>query len=434
MSSGGDSRPAAPAGKRRRLWEIDSRLHCSIVGTCLSLGDLRRLERQLEIEPLEGASEFQIHGNFVVWAGEEGVVARRMQKLLDRRYATTIRRFAAAAAEDLEGLWEASLREGDIPGPYWSVLTHPAAAEALTMRAFGQVHMLSHLVGAANRADIRRLMTLESERDGLAEVLAATRRRLVDHDRDCRRLLSQQAAELRGLTNRLAAKAALGRRLQQASACVQARETAASHVNARVALARARSLLQRKEQDLAERRQRVASLADEIDRLRQANADHESNCRDMAAECEAMEGLLRAQLAIRGETLVGDGDEGLAPSVVDAAAGDERRIDLGGRRIIYVGGGHGADPHRRSLVERCGGLFLHHETGLDAPGNHLDGLLGHGDAVFCPVDCISHEACIRAKRVCRQRATMFVPLRSESLSSFIQGLRLLADGVGQLAK
>ncbi|QNT70826.1 hypothetical protein HQ394_17785 [Defluviicoccus vanus] len=198
-SEGGNRKPVTPTGKRRRLWEIDSRLHCSIVGTCLSLGDLRRLERQLEIEPLQGASDFHIHGNFVVWAGEDGLVARRMHRLLDRRYAKTIRRFAAATAEDLEVLWATSLREGDIPGPYWSVLTHPTAAETLTMRAFGEVHMLSHLVGAANRTDIRRLMILEGERDGLAELLAATKRRLVDQDRDDRRLLGQQAAEVRGL-------------------------------------------------------------------------------------------------------------------------------------------------------------------------------------------------------------------------------------------
>ena len=54
-------------------------------------------------------------------------------------------------------------------------MTHPAATDALVREIFGEVHMLSHLVGAANRADIRRLADLEAENDRLRAKLAASR-------------------------------------------------------------------------------------------------------------------------------------------------------------------------------------------------------------------------------------------------------------------
>jgi hypothetical protein len=40
---------AAPEGpaRRRRIWELGETLHCSIVGTCLSTDELRRLLRKL---------------------------------------------------------------------------------------------------------------------------------------------------------------------------------------------------------------------------------------------------------------------------------------------------------------------------------------------------------------------------------------------------
>jgi hypothetical protein len=60
-------------------------------------------------------------------------------------------------------LWDDALRSGDIPGAYWALLTHPATTDELMKGAFGDVHMLSHLVGAANRADIRRRRALEAE-------------------------------------------------------------------------------------------------------------------------------------------------------------------------------------------------------------------------------------------------------------------------------
>ena len=67
-------------------------------------------------------------------------------------------------------------------------MTHPLASEALMVDAFGDVHMLSHLLGASNRADIRRLNALEKEREALSEELAGTRRQLAAKDADVRRL------------------------------------------------------------------------------------------------------------------------------------------------------------------------------------------------------------------------------------------------------
>src|SRR5262249_38906496 len=46
---------------------------------------------------------------------------------------------------------------------YWATLTHELTTAATIREAFGEVHMLSHLVGSANRADIRRLCKLEEE-------------------------------------------------------------------------------------------------------------------------------------------------------------------------------------------------------------------------------------------------------------------------------
>jgi Membrane-bound metallopeptidase len=418
MTEAGDepARPTAPAGPRRRLWEINQRIHCSLIGTCLTLGDLRRIERRLCIEPLSALSDFKIHGNFVVWAGQSGPVAKQMHKLLDRRYAVTIRRFAAAAtAEEVARLWSTSLQDGDIPGPYWAVLTHPKTGDALAMQVFGEVHMLSHLVGAANRADIRRLMKLETERDALADKLSAAKRRLAEQERDARRLVDQQAAEVRALTNRLATTAALEQRVRQLEADVQAFATGDVQTALQAELTRVQDTLAAAERELAAARSGNAALREENQRLQHENERSEAACGAVAAECEAIERLLGEQLAV----LRGASSEG--HSVQSAA------LDLCGRRIVYVGGRGGIIPHLRAVVERFGGIFLHHDGGVEEQGCRLDGLLGQGDAVFCPIDCISHDACLRAKRACRQRSTTFVPLRTCSLSSFVAGLRHIAD-------
>lgn len=52
--------------RRRRIWEIDAGWHCAIVGTCLTLGELRALAKKLDLKPESGFPiDYQLHGFFV---------------------------------------------------------------------------------------------------------------------------------------------------------------------------------------------------------------------------------------------------------------------------------------------------------------------------------------------------------------------------------
>jgi hypothetical protein len=402
--------------RRRKLWEINSGLHCSIVGTCLTLSDLQRIGARLKLESSGDLEDFQVHGNFVVWAGTPGPISKQLHRLLDRRYAGAIRRLSVASdAMALLDLWKRSVEEGDIPGPYWALLTHPAADAGLVIRAYGQVHMLSHMVGASNRADIRRLIKLEAERDALAEAVTSSKRRIAEQENAARKMLSEHAAEIRHLTTSLSAMAGLSRRLKAAEERIRElegddayRQACAEALNARRALAQA-------ERDVEEQRTRIADLAEKNARLADAVADLQSSLQTVATECQATEWMLRKHLSAAAgkKEKTGDGE------VV---------VPLAGRRIVYVGGRAGLIPHFRALVERSGGSFLHHDGGLEEQTSRLDGLLAQCDAVFCPIDCVSHDACSRAKRACKQRATPFVYLRTGSLSSFAEGLRQFSQG------
>jgi hypothetical protein len=160
---------ASPNGQRKKLWEFSTSMHCSIVGTCLNTLELRKIIAKVKGHDLKGFSDLAIHEEAVLVAGYQGAAAKLLQKALDRRYEATIKRFDRAQnVDEVRSLWDDAQRSGDIPGAYWALLTHPATTQELSQSVFGDVHMLSHLVGAANRADIRRLATLETERAELA--------------------------------------------------------------------------------------------------------------------------------------------------------------------------------------------------------------------------------------------------------------------------
>jgi hypothetical protein len=167
--------------RRSRIWELAETLHCSIIGTCLSNAELRHALARLGVNGIEAADDHELHVVGVMLAGRRDAGAKLLQRALDRRHAIAIKQYAKARDEDaLRQLWDTSMRSGDIPGAYWALLSHAAATEAIVNKAFQDVHMLSHLVGAANRADIRRLRQLEQENGALTAKLHRQQRQLRD--------------------------------------------------------------------------------------------------------------------------------------------------------------------------------------------------------------------------------------------------------------
>lgn len=205
-----DHSPEPAAGdelamRRRRIWDFGNNLHCSIVGTCLSMSELRHILEKLKVDGVVGASDHDVHCLGVRLASRRDGEAKHLQKALDRQHRSAITRYGKSKdPEALLEFWDESLKNGDIPGAYWAVLTHPAATKATVKRAFADVHMLSHLVGAANRADIRRLRQLELDNATLSARVQRQQRHLQDgfasRDRtisELHQLVARQADQLR---------------------------------------------------------------------------------------------------------------------------------------------------------------------------------------------------------------------------------------------
>src|SRR5262249_45708253 len=144
--------------------ELSPMVHCSVIGTCFTLPELRKLMRRILGGYSEDLSEHDLHTKAVHLACVPGLSSKLLNKALDEKHRVAIRRFNDAASQsDVEALWHEARQQGHIEGAYWAVITHPLSSESFFARVFGEIHMLSHLVGSSNRVDIRRLLELEQE-------------------------------------------------------------------------------------------------------------------------------------------------------------------------------------------------------------------------------------------------------------------------------
>ncbi|WP_321881636.1 DUF2325 domain-containing protein [Paraburkholderia bannensis] len=389
---------------RTRLADLDAHLHCSIIGTCLSTHELRKLVPKFA--PLDGqrASDLDIHHTAVELAIQGGAGGKALQKALDTRYAGALRRFSLARdADAVLALWNEARAAGDIPPAYWALMSHPESTMEVRQAAFGDLHMLSHLVGAANRADLRRLVVLEEENAALQAKIERQQARL--HE------MSRERDEARATLDEHTTRAAAQREVQDESA-----------LNAQVASLRealaardARLALETSRREAAEQR---AAADEHALRTVRTQLDEARTLTDaLRAEAYAMESSLHA--GMHGEE-DSDGESSTSRTLPREA--------LKGQRIVYVGGRPGSNHALRRWVSAAGGELTVHDGGIEDRKGLLAAALAGADMAVFPVDCIDHDSMNMLKRVCERHQVSYHPLRTASLASFVELMVRLHSG------
>ena len=276
------------AEERLRLWEIPANMHCTIVGTCLSYAELVKTGRKAGIVPEKNASDYEVHAWFVQRSSEPGRLARLLHKRLDRNHRTAIDACLPAWSEaDLEAFWSRSLARADIPGPYWALMTHPSTTEALRAQAFGDVHMLSHRMGSANRGVLRRLRAAEAECEKLSGQLADARQRIVDQVAEQRRTAERHARDREILEDRLRAGGSVEAALAAAEARLHEFERGDVHRALRSETETLAADLKDARRARDARSRKCEALERELSHLREAYGGMSAECAYVDAPCSA---------------------------------------------------------------------------------------------------------------------------------------------------
>ena len=373
-------------GRRRKIWEVTGGWHCSVVGTCLTLLDLRTLARKLSVKTKPDYSrDYQLHGFFAQEAGIYDKPGKLLNKLLDKRHAASIRKTRSLKCENkLRNFWNSALETGDIPGPYWAILSHPYATQKLSESMFADVHMLSHLVGSSNRADIRRLQELN---EGNSELSA----KILKQQRHHSQRINAKDVEITNLREKLGLLAAMLKDTPDRTSTQQL-ETSSS------------------------------VLLQEIEHLRKQEASSGPIVRNLQHQNDQLTNLFQS-LHIENATL--------ERTLQGSAATDDTEcpFDLEGRCLLYVGGRISTVHRLKALVEEWNGHFIHHDGGLERSIDELARAILKVDAVIFPTDCVSHNAANKIKSLCQQTMKPFIPLRSSGIASFVSGVRNRFEGI-----
>jgi len=371
---------------RRMLWELPDQMHCSVVGTCLDRRDITTLMRKAKQRLPERTTDYEVHSWFVCQVVQDCPLSRVTHKHLDRKFASSLRRYAKLEDQvAIIDFWERARRGGDLPGAYWAILSQWQTSDKLRRRLFGDIHMMSHYMIGRNRQDSRAVLLAEERIARLEDRLTRVRQRhllaLAERDKQIA-ALEQEVLALRATVVGQSLRPTAKRSGQLGCKTARTLETQRRRVAA------TRALMRELQNDNDHLRKQVALLT------------------EIAGS---------ASLAAEG-----------SPSDEAESAGSAMAR---GRHWLYIGGRSHALPHLRRGAAALDADIDFHDGGLEQSLHALDDLVARADIVFCPVDCVSHGACLKAKRLCRRHCKSFMPLRSASTSHFRSVATRLVRGI-----
>lgn len=405
----GDRMEEETRGTRKKIWQISGCYHCSIIGICLGRSDLRRLSRKNNFELHSYMSDYTLHNILTSLVKNKSHQSRALHKILDKKYGLAIKKYhRLQSPEDLVDQWQNDLRTNDLAGPYWAIMTHRAANSEVLNRIYGDCHMLSFDCFSSRKAENRALVAYKNANKRL-------RGEIEDSKKDTITLKKQQrdsSRQLKTLSRELSEITQQNRQLVQRIAQLQQTDD----------MRRQQNEARRQIHDLTGE---VEKQSRQMSQLEQYNDSLSLLIRQQELQIESYIRLISRQseeIALsEGVEANGSHDESVCVACGDACS-CPLNLQLRGKKVLYVGGHHKMVAHYKQIVERHGAQFLYHDGGKEHSRHILPRLLDGADAVFCPVDCVSHDACKCVKKMCKRNSKPFVMMRSSGVSSFAKSL------------
>lgn len=404
---------------RKKIWQLASSYHCSIIGVCLGRKELRQLKNKKMFGFDSSLSDYLVHNKLSSLTPTKSPQSRALHKLLDTKYRLAVKRYSVFSIPgDMEKQWEQDCKEGAIAGSYWAIMTHPNTNNDLVSRIYGDCHMVSYDGFSIQKRENQVLTKYRQENNKLKGRLENKQEELCTEQEK----RSAELGKIKHDRSELIRQRMENERLRKSNEELMAK---LSTKTGRDELAQLKSHLHIEREKGRCLELQVETLNEECRSLKQSFDSlsmftHQQEEEILEAkkrndeqqdEIESLELILTAQL--KPESGCNDCGDGCACPM---------NKELGGKTVLYVGGQHKMVPHYRQMVESYGAEFLHHDGGKESSRHILPKLLSGADAVFCPIDCISHDACKCVKKICKRYSKPFVMMRSSGLSSFAKSL------------
>ena len=370
----------------RPIWKVYPALQRPLVGMCLSISEQRRILKKCGFS-IKKEKPHEIHKLIMANIAKKNRVSRKIERLLKHKYRNDIATYNSLSEEQLTAEWESKLRSGNIEGLFCVLATRDNVSESFLREVQGEIHMMAH----GNTND-----TLKSRRSLYVEL--AVNQKLASR-------CNKMKLTIKKLIQRREIQNARIRKLQTKAVQNPAGQAEKSTAHLHLENQRLTKQIKALEEKSSESLKTINLQEREKRKLQIKLFDLQSSNKLLVNELET----LLTQIT----TSAGCHNKCGSPC---------SNCELCARRILIVGGMTKMKPFYRNLIESCGGEFDYHDGYMKGGQKNLEERILKSDVILCPVNCNSHNACRRVKKMCKKHNKSIKMLANSSLNSISNAL------------
>ncbi len=370
----------------RKIWDFEGFTTCRILGLTFDRIEIKNIFKELKIDGHQYLTESDIHGALVQACAERNFVSEYIDKTLKERFERYKKRLKGLDQEDICLLIEGGDTSKDVPLAaliWFAARNQDEKIREIEGNVFNAVHLREHRA-LRFYDDLCRELPLDGTDK---EVISELRSGLVSSEKlkrnfeRSKRKIDQFKSEIDAIK---ADKSELSIELEEEKRLNEELRRRWENSGGEEAL-----------EQIEELKREVKFLAGEINVLNEELIGRSAKKPILGVGC------WREYIEER-------------PMIEDTDGGSS----LKGKNIALIGGVESLVPCYRETVKSFGGVFYHHCGRCSADKKEIEELVGKADALFCPVDMNSHNACRYAKKACKFRNKPCYFLKSSGLTAF----------------
>ena len=375
----------------RKIWEFEGFTTCRVLGLTFDSIEMKNIFKELKIDGHQYLTESEMHGALVRACAERNPISEYIDKTLKERFERYKRRLKGLDQEDISLLIERGDISKDVPLAaliWFAARDQDEKIREIEGRVFNAVHIREHRA-LRFYDDLCRELPL----DGTDKEVISELRSGLELNEKLKRNLDRSKQKIDQFKSEIDAI-----RADKSELSIELKEE--KRLNEELRRRWENSGGEEALEQIENLKREVKFLTGEIDLL------NEELIGRIAKKPILGIGCWRDYIEERA--MIDDTDSG---SSLEG-------LSLEGKNIALVGGVESLVPCYKETVESFGGVFYHHCGICSMNRREMEELVEKVDAVFCPVDMNSHNACRYAKKACKFRNKPCYFLKSSGLTAF----------------
>ena len=378
------------------IWEVESHFKCPILGAMLSEQKHRSILEKCGYD-VRSLKPYEYHSRIMEKLFGKNTVSVKVNNFIRSKSSKYMKQVRNTDPEALRDLWQSQLKTGNVGPMMYAIISYEDTPVDLLQDVHGEVHMLAH-------ANMTGIIDVRKELVKTRDILEKEKQKNREKQARIKSLVLERKADGKRLVNAEKENAALKTQIRLLE----------NRVDPDISL----------EQTIGSQAFRIRELEKALEQSLQVVQNKEREHRALEIDMFS----LKSENELLQSEMQGLAD-GLASSVLPPCQGDSNclkeecsRYQLCAKRIFMIGGMTKMKSYYKDIIEKAGGTFDYHDGYLKNSDTNLEAKVKRSDLILCPVNCNSHNACLRVKKLCSQFNKEFKILNTASLSAVAQAV------------